>query len=220
MVPAPSFSPLLRARVNPGTWGVIGSSTAAGVGATPGNSWTALIGSAYAGKGVGILNLGVGGSVTYDGLGAEVPPTDGRPPPDAAHNVDAALAQGARFILLGYPSNDVAFGYTADETVRNHQWIAWTALQHGMPTMVLGSQPQRWIPTGWAAQTFIDDDARLADFFGPCFVELRSALAMPDNSLNPAYDSGDGQHLNDAGHYVIYTRVKAAIDSGNCVRVR
>src|SRR5262249_56892394 len=91
MVPAPSFSPLLRARVNPGTWGVIGSSTAAGVGATPGNGWAARIGSAYAGKGVGILNLGLGGSVTYNGLSAEVPPTQDRPPPDGAHNVDAAL---------------------------------------------------------------------------------------------------------------------------------
>ena len=78
----------------------------------------------------------------------------------------------------------------------------------------------RLLPSAWAAQTFADIDRRLADFFGPCFVEVRTALSMSNNTLNPAYDSGDGQHLNDAGHRVIYDRVKAVIETGNCVRVR
>jgi lysophospholipase L1-like esterase len=219
-VPAPAFSPLLRLRVNPGLWAVMGSSTAAGVGATPGNAWADRIGQAYATKNVSIVNLGLGGSVTYNGLSVNVPPTADRPPPDGAHNVDAALSHSIRLLLIGYPSNDTAYGYSADETVRNHQWIAYTAAQSSVPSIVISSQPQRQVPSAWAAQTFADIDRRLADFFGPCFVEVRTALSLADNTLNPIYDSGDGQHLNDAGHNVIYTRVKAIIDSGNCVRVR
>jgi lysophospholipase L1-like esterase len=219
-VAAPAFSPLVRARITAGTWAVMGSSTAAGVGATAGNAWADRIAQAYASRGLSIVNLGLGGSVTYNGVGADAPTTDGRPPPDGTHNVDAALAHGIDLLLIGYPSNDTAYGYSADETMRNHQWMAWTALQRGVPTIVISSQPQRQVPSAWAAQTFVAIDFRLSDFFGPCFVEVRSALSLPDNTLNPIYDSGDGQHLNDAGHQVIYDRMKAVIDSGNCVRAR
>jgi lysophospholipase L1-like esterase len=219
-VPAPSFSPLLQKRVNPGTWAVMGSSTAAGVGASAGNGWADLIGRAYAGKGVTMLNIALGGSVTYNGLGSSVPPTVDRPSPNTTHNIDAALAQGVRFVLIGYPSNDTAYGFSSDETVRNHKWIAYTAAQAGVPSIVISSQPQRGVPSAWAAATFADIDKRLADFFGPCFVEVRTALALSNDTLNPAYDSGDGQHLNDAGHRVVYDKMKAAIDSGQCVRVR
>jgi lysophospholipase L1-like esterase len=143
-----------------------------------------------------------------------------RPSPNTSHNIDAALAQGIRLVLIGYPSNDTAYGFSASETVRNHKWIAYTAAQKGVPSIVISSQPQRGVPSAWAAATFADIDKGLADFFGPCFVEVRTALGMPDNTLNPAYDSGDGQHLNDAGHRVVHDRMKAVIDSGSCVRVR
>jgi len=76
------------------------------------------------------------------------------------------------------------------------------------------------VPTPWAAATFTAIDLRLADFFGPCFVEVRKALALANDTLNPIYDSGDGTHLNDAGHRVIFDRVRAVIDSGQCVRAR
>ena len=199
----------------------MGSSTAAGVGAsTPSNGWAALISSAYANRGETMVNIALGGSVTYNGLSISVPPTPDRPPPNTTHNIDAALSYGPKFVLIGYPSNDTAFGYSADETVRNHLSIRGTAEQHGVAVMVLGSQPQRGVPSAWAAQTFAEIDQRLGQAFGPCFVYARAALAMPNDTLNPDYDSGDGQHLNDAGHQVIYSLVKTAIDSGNCVRAR
>jgi lysophospholipase L1-like esterase len=196
----------------------MGSSTAAGVGASPGHGWASLIGNDYAGRGVSIVNLGLGGSVTYNGLSlSETIPPD-RPPQNASHNIDAALSAGARLVLVGYPSNDFAYGYSADETVRNHVLIALTAKNRNVPTIVISSQPQRGTPSAYATGVFADIDRRLASEFGPCFVEVRTALANPDNSLNPIYDSGDGQHLNDLGHQVIHDRMKSVIDSGSCVR--
>jgi lysophospholipase L1-like esterase len=218
--PTPPFSPLLRLSVNPGTWAVMGSSTAAGVGATPGHGWAALIADNYAGRGVSAVNLGLGGSVTYNGLSLSETIPPGRPPQNSSHNIDAALSAGARLVLVGYPSNDTAYGYTSDETVRNHVLIAIKAKNQNVPTIVLSSQPQRGVPSAWAAATFADIDRRLAQEFGPCFVEVRSVLSTPQNTLDPQYDSGDGQHLNDLGHALLYNRVKAVIDSGNCVRVR
>ena len=63
----------------PGNWAVMGSSTAAGVGAsTPSNGWAALIGQHYSDRGVTIVNLGLGGSVTYNGLSVSSPPVADR----------------------------------------------------------------------------------------------------------------------------------------------
>ena len=48
---------------------------------------------------------------------------------------------------------------------------------------------------------------------------VRTALSTPQNTLDARYDSGDGQHLNDAGHAVVFQHVKAVLDSGGGVRV-
>jgi lysophospholipase L1-like esterase len=197
---------------------VIGSSTAQGVGSTTGHAWVDLMRNDNASRGVTVSNFGVGGSVTYKGLSMSIAVV-GRPAPDPLHNIDAAMALGSKLVILNYPSNDWANGYTSDETVNNHLSMRATASQHGAVTIALSSQPQQWIPTGAIATTIADIDRRLADAFGPCFVDTRSALALPDNSLNPAYDSGDGQHLNDAGHALVYSLVKATLTSGQCVRL-
>jgi len=206
------------ALVAPGTWSVIGSSTAAGVGATAGHGWVDLMRNDNAWRGVAVVNLGVGGSVTYNGLSLSAA-VAGKPQPDTAHNVDAALAPGAKLVLINYPSNDVANGYTSDETVGNYLSMRDSAATKGAVAIALSTQPANWVPTpAWAA-TIADTDKRLAAAFGPCFVMTRTALALSNDTLNPAYDSGDGQHLNDAGHALVYSLVKAVLESGQCVKL-
>jgi lysophospholipase L1-like esterase len=204
--------------VTPGTWSVIGSSTAQGVGSTAGHAWVDLMRNDNASRGVTVSNFGVGGSVTYKGLSVSAA-VAGKPTPDPLHNIDAAMALGSKLVILNYPSNDLAAGYTADETVNNYLSIRNSGTQGGAITIAISTQPQRWVPNGAFAQTVADTDLRLAAAFGPCFVAVRSALALPDGSLNPAYDSGDGQHLNDAGHALVYSLVKATLTSGQCVRL-
>jgi lysophospholipase L1-like esterase len=205
--------------VVPGTWTVIGSSTPAGAGATPGHGWVDLLRDAYAARGVAVENLAMGGSLSYQGVPTATPLTAGRPAPDPVHNIDAALVHAPVLVVVSYPSNDEAAGYTADETVGNILAIRADAVAQGVSVAVTSTQPRRAAPTAQQAEIAAQVDRRLADAFGPCFVDVRSALATPDNTLDPRYDSGDGQHLNDAGHAVVFERLQAMLESQRCVRV-
>lgn len=201
--------------VAPGAWVVIGSSTAAGAGATPGNSWAVRLLAAYAERPVQLINLAVGGSTTYAGLPTQSVSVPGRPAPDTAANVDAALAQGAKLMLVSYPSNDTALGYSVEETVNNLLAIRDAARSHDVAAMILSTQPRALSASQLALLPQID--ARLSASVGPCFVAVREVLAGPDGKLDPRYDSGDGVHPNDAGHALIYERVRAVVDSKRCV---
>ncbi len=201
--------------VAPGTWVVIGSSTAAGAGATPGGGWASRVQATYSERLVDVVNLAVGGSTTYAGLSTESEPMEGRPPPDPAGNVDAAVSRGARLLLVDYPTNDTVLGYSVDETVGNLLAIRDTARSRDVAVVVLSTQP-RALPVTQVAM-LAQIDARLSSAVGPCFVAVREALAGPDGTLDARYDAGDGVHLNDSGHALVHARVRAVVDSGRCV---
>ena len=207
------------AAVLPGTWTVIGSSTAAGVGATANHGWVDLLRAEYAARGATVVDLANGGSVTFQGLPSATAPAPGRPAPDPAHNIDAALARNPTLVLVSYPSNDTAAGYSADETVGNLLAIRAAAADRGVPALVTSTQPNHAVPTAAQAATIAQIDSRLAGAVGACFVDVRSALATANNTLDPRWDSGDGQHLNDAGHAIVFGRIKAVLESGQCVRL-
>ena len=92
------------------------------------------------------------------------------------------------------------------------------ALAHGAAVLVQGTQPRNLSDAQRALLAQVD--ASLASSIGACFVEVRSAVAAADGRIAAAYDAGDGVHLNDAGHALIYARIKAVLDGGNCVKVR
>ena len=64
---SPAPPPPVR-ELQPSTWVVIGSSSAAGAGASPGKSWASLIQASVQGQLVQIANIARGGTVTYQGL--------------------------------------------------------------------------------------------------------------------------------------------------------
>ena len=198
-----------------GTWAVMGSSTAAGAGATFGNGWVELLQLDFPDHATGLANVAKGGAVTYQGLSALTPPVPGRPSPDPAANIDEALFHNPVLLLVSYPSNDTGVGYAEDETVNNILAIRSFALSHFVPVIVVSSQPRSdFTPDQLFKLTRIDE--RLASAVGPCFVEVRSVLE--DESGKPAAEySHDGVHPNNAGHGVIAERVRAVIESGECV---
>ncbi|UDM53333.1 GDSL-type esterase/lipase family protein [Cupriavidus sp. MP-37] len=204
--------------VVPGHWAVMGSSSAQGSGASAGTGWAALLQARVQGAGVSMANLAKGGSVTYEGLSASASPPPNRPQPDLQHNVDAALSGKPSLLLLSYPTNDSALGYTVDETVRNLLAIRGTAQAAGTAVLLLSTQPRNMAPELLARLPAID--AQLASAAGACFVQVREALAGPDGKLAPAYDAGDGVHPNDAGHAVIVAHIQATLDAGQCVRLK
>ena len=211
--PAPTTPAAASTR---GIWVVLGSSTAAGTGVPAGQGWVSLLEAAYRPAGVSIRNLAVAGTVTYHALPGSLWPSLRRPSPKAEANVDAALALAPRLLLLAYPSNDAARGYSVEETVSNLLAIRKVSLAKGVPVLVLSTQPRNLSAEQRASLSLVDQQLRAA--VGPCFVATSEGLSTPDGLLQSAYDSGDGVHPNAAGHRLIADQVQAVINGGKCVR--
>lgn len=197
-------------------WVVLGSSTAAGVGASPGRSWAAQLEARLTPRGLRLDNRARSGANTYQALPAGAARPAGRPPTDPAQDIDRALDTGPRALVLAFPSNDAVLGYSGAESAANLLAMRGRASARGVPVMVLSSQPRN--DAGPAARTAMREmDAALAAALGPCFVDVRDALADAEARIAPAYGAGDGVHLNDAGHALVFDRLWAAIDTGACL---
>jgi acyl-CoA thioesterase I len=202
----------------PSKWVIMGSSTAAGTGAsTSAKSWAGLLQAGIAANNLLVVNIAKTGATTYEGLATSSPPVAGQPSPDPTVNVTAALAQSPKALLLSYPTNDTALDYSATETVGNLLAIRAAAVAANVRVIVLSTQPRDLSPAQLARLVEIDDAMSAA--VGACFVAVRTDLAGVDSKLNTSYDSGDGIHPNDAGHALIHQRVRALIDTGSCVNL-
>jgi acyl-CoA thioesterase I len=210
--PAPAVDP----RAGSGTWVVMGSSTAAGAGASPGRSWAALIQADVLNQGIKVINIAKGGSVTYEGLSSGAAPTPDRPVPDPLANIDQALSRSPSLIVVAYPSNDTALGYSVQETVDNLLSIRRQALLNSVSVVLVSSQPRNLSAAQLDQLTVIDE--QLSAAVGPCFVDVRTGLAGADGHLAPQYDSGDHVHPNDAGHELMATRIEAVINGRACIQ--
>jgi len=190
---------------------VIGSSTAAGTGANPASSaWVPLFASYV--KGVNakneIINLAGGGYTTYQALPTGTANPSDRPAVDAAKNITAALSYGPDAIVVNLPSNDAASGFTLAETEANFQRIVATADAAHVPIWVTTTQPRNLEENGrmllretrdWVNRTY-----------GSHAIDFWTTIANADGTLNAVYDSGDGIHLNNAGHSILYNRAVAS----------
>lgn len=202
--------------VSAGTWVVMGSSTASGTGATPGNRWADLVQNSLTSRGAVFANIAKGGTVTYHGLSASSPAVQNRPAPDPALNIDQALSRNPVVLLVSYPTNDIAHGYSVDEAVKNILTIRNAALEKKVPVLVFSTQPRDLTDAQLAQLQQID--VQLSNAVGACFVNIRGLLAGADGRIAPIYSSGDGIHPNDAGHRVIADTVLKTINSKTCIR--
>lgn len=188
---------------------VIGSSTAAGAGAsTPDSAWVnryrAHLQSINPANEV--INLAVGGYNTYRLMPSDNVPPNGRPLPDTLRNITAALAQSPDGIIINLPSNDAASGWTAEEQLNNFETIYQTAKAADVPIWICTTQPRNFGQSMVDVQLIVRDsiNARYGDFA----LDFWSGTAAPDNQLDSLYDSGDGVHLNDWGHRLLFEVVK------------
>lgn len=206
--------------VTPGPWVVLGSSTAAGVGATPGQSWPNRLAATMASRQVVLHNLARAGNLTPQALPASAPASAPRPAPDPTLNLDRALGFAPRLILLSFPTNDAVAGLSASETAANLDTLRRAAASTGSATVVMGSQPRAGLNAAQQA-TLAELDRLLAAQAGSCFLPLHATLANPASSVEiaPAYAAGDGIHLNDAGHARIRELLQAFLEAGRCVRL-
>lgn len=191
-------------------WVVMGSSSAFGAGASSyAESWAGQLQPVAAEFGAEVINIARGGYTTYHALSDQCTVSSDRPQPDNAHNVDLAVALGADLVIVSFPSNDAASNYSAEETAYNLLAIRTVLAAEQIPLLVLGAQPRNMATT--KQQLLLALDNLLKPRFSPCLVELYPLLVDNAGNLAGQYDSGDGVHLNNAGHKLILERLTAAI---------
>lgn len=190
------------------TWVILGSSTAEGAGASvKDSSWVGRL-QAYLQKDARfkIINLGKGGITSFHimpGLSA----SEGLAfQPDTTLNIDRALSFQPLGIIVNMPSNDAAHyidAHTQMEHFRTLQRLAKTA---GSDFWITTSQPRNF---GDPKQIIIQQEIRdsILHYFGNHAVDLFTPLADSTSWLLPQYGSGDGIHLNDKGHRLIFETV-------------
>lgn len=204
--PAPSST-----LAEPITIVVLGSSTASGVGTTnPAEAWVERYATALEDRDRRneVVNLAAPRQTTFHVLptGSTTPP--GRPAVDPGRNITAALATWPDAVIVNLPSNDAARSIPVEEQVANLERIVAAADAVGVPVWVTTTQPRDLDAAGRALLVSARD--RIIERFGPRAIDVWTGLAEPDGSIEPAYDSGDGIHVNAAGHALIAERVLAA----------
>ena len=213
------ISPLLQAQTSPCVRDtafhivVLGSSTAQGAGAsTPDSAWVNRyrdylqgINPAYQ-----VTNRAVGGFTTYRLMPTGFLPPVSRPNPDTTRNITAGIALNPDAIIVNLPSNDVSSGYTVQEQLDNFDTIVNHALAAGIPIWLTTTQPRFFngqpVPIG--QQIAVRDS--LYARYSPFVIDFWTGLADSSNQLATPYNSGDGTHLNDAGHGLAFSRVANA----------
>jgi len=189
---------------------VIGSSTAAGAGAEPADSawvnryraWLQGINPANE-----VLNLAMGGYSTYQLLPSSLFPPKYRPAPDSLRNISRALSLRPDAVIVNLPSNDAASGYGLEEQLANFDKIIKKARSAGVLIWVCTTQPRNFSADKVLIQLLAQK--ALKETYGAQVIDVWEGLAEPNGLLDARYNSGDGIHLNNAGHAVIFEQVKS-----------
>jgi lysophospholipase L1-like esterase len=190
---------------------VLGSSTALGIGPyNPNNAWVRRYRNYLQGINPAneVINRASGGYTTYHIMPSGYLPPPNRPAPDSNRNISNALSWNPDAIIINLPSNDAAFGYSVSEQLANYDSVLAVADAANVPVWISTTQPRNLSASG--RQNLMDMRDSTFTHFGDKSIDFWTDLAMPNGTINPIYDSGDGVHLNDAGHGILFNRVVAA----------
>jgi lysophospholipase L1-like esterase len=193
---------------------VLGSSTAAGDGPSdPNNAWVSRYSDFLTQKDTRYVvdNFAVGGFVTYNIL-----PDDTIIPPEVTETIDTqknitrALALNPNGIIINLPSNDSAKGYLTADQIANYHLIRDTAIAQSIPVWISSPQPRDFVSNPTALNIQLEMVSEMPIQFGGFVLDFWADLGVSGgNGIDPLYDSGDGIHLNDAGHKILFDRVVA-----------
>ncbi|MDZ7267733.1 MAG: GDSL-type esterase/lipase family protein [candidate division KSB1 bacterium] len=190
---------------------VLGSSTAEGTGPRdPNNAWVNRYRAFLQSRNPAnvVTNLARGGYTTYHILPDGTTPPPGRPAPDHERNINKALSLKPSAIIINLPSNDAASGYPVKEQLANYEAVLAKARAATVPVWITTTQPRNLPATQRQLLIAMRDSTRAR--WREQVIDFWSGLANVDGTIVPAYDSGDGVHLNDAAHGILYDRVVAA----------
>lgn len=199
-------NPSTRAQV----LGVIGSSTAAGDGASNfAHAWVGLTAAYYQNLNElsHYVDSAVSGTSTWDGMPSSFsPPKNVNPQPDTpnrTHNVTWILHVGSDVVVVAYPTNDIAFGFTLTQYLSNLRTIYDSVVKAGKVCFITTTQPRDDINDSLRRLLLQGRDSILNEF-PQRSLNFWDPVVDPSNlGILAQYSAGDGIHLNDAGHAVI-----------------
>lgn len=180
---------------------ILGSSTAAGAGANPRDSaWVNRYRSYLQNINPNneVINLGVGGFVTYRIMPTGFVPPANRPLPDTTKNISAALALNPDAIIVNLPSNDRQFPMA--EQLNNFDSLFRHSNRHNVPIFICTTQP---IQSSGTYQAQVKDS--ILARFGGFSIDFWTTLAMPNNEIFSIY-AADAVHLNNLGHRILFQK--------------
>ncbi len=212
---------------------VLGSSTAAGAGVTDSNrAWVNQYRSYLQSLDPTntVINLAKGGYTT-----CAIMPTGTEPYNTGSHllevdterNITKALSLSPNAIIINMPTNDVSNGISVATQLEHFATIISLAREAGVAVWITTSQPHNFgetydgpyseehQPDYWK-QTARDQFKELTDsilnHYGKYALDFYTPIATTDgySFIRPEYDSGDGVHLNDAAHDILFDIVKRA----------
>jgi lysophospholipase L1-like esterase len=190
---------------------MLGSSTAAGAGASPSDSaWVNLYRAFLQAINPGneVTNLAQGGFTTYRIMPSDFVPPPGRPAPDTNRNITKALALAPDAIIVNLPSNDVSSGFSVEEQLANFDTVVLRATAAQVPIWVCTTQPKNYGGNPVPIQKQLDVRDSILARYGDFALDFWTGLADSTNQIDPAFDSGDGTHLNNMGHALLFGRVR------------
>lgn len=189
---------------------ILGSSTAAGYGAsTRDRAWAGLL-RQYLTKG-NVVNLAKGGYTTYHILPSNVSAPAGRPNTDTTRNITAALKLHPTVLIVSMTTNDVANGHRVDEIMSNLKVIRQMAKTNGVRRfMVTTSHPRRI--NAAATRQYMEQRDRILTTYGAEAVNFFDPVADSTHYFRAELLSPDNIHPNDQGHAVLFEQIRRAIE--------
>lgn len=192
---------------------VIGSSTAAGAGASVGDSaWVSRFRRNLYQNDTRkeVINLARGGYTSYhllpkgSTLGSNVGIAI-----DTNRNISKAISLRPRAIIVNLPSNDAARNFPPSDQMRNFRLMQRAADSAGIDLWVCTTQP-RFFNNSRQIQIQLDTRDSIQQYFGTRSIDFWTAIADSNHHIQPGYDSGDGVHLNDKGHRLLFQEALAS----------
>lgn len=183
---------------------IMGSSTAAGVGANPIDScWADIVQSTINKNGVkaNFINLAYGGYTTYDIMpGGYI--VANRPVPDTTRNITKALSFIPDLIMISLPSNDIADGFSDSEILSNYSKLTHLLDSAKVKYIIFSTQPRDFSTVSERMRLNSLNNEIIAAY--PNHVNnFLSQLSTSTFQIDSIYSAGDGIHLNDGGHRII-----------------
>lgn len=155
-----------------------------------------------------LYNLSASGNGPYHGMPSSYTPPPGRSQPYYPFNVTRALQYNPlpSVLIISYPSNQYDY-LSKIEIINCLQLIKDSANIAGIPCYITTSQPRDNFSASERVKLKQIRDT-IMEVFGPWAIDFFTDLARPDDyKIKTEYALGDGVHLNEAGHEVLYQKV-------------